>query len=595
MPSTSTALPGAQEKILGHMIKERQGILNELAPAIIYGPWDAQDPLNVTNLINPGYVDIVGPQSVASYLAYINTFYSTFADISPLAGGTDTGLILKLDGTALRKLPLSGFSNIPALTSELRRWKWTLDTPNIDNTNSWVRQKEAVSLYPLLAIKERQLAAGVSTLDSTGNTTYTLAQLKAFINEVAPYFLSTAYTGGASLPVMFGSSYADGAADVAGLAPLLTNLKETCKPWLFYGGTQERWQGAGIGNLGDTGGAWGGAKTLAEMTWAMLTEEETEGYDQLRRGTRGVVYQGGPSKHAAMESGRVRPYVITPSILSSTAKFWGRFEKLDFHGTFDAQGVTGLVENEYCLISTATSAAGSAQAIGSFPFPTFDPSTFATWCDEPTESDVHQRKGWQNLQSGGMNDDSYRAAILTWTFTPIVAIYTLTQAFAECKTGIQMGCVGPYTDNEAMWQFTVKDVAENADWTDGAVVKAEMGVFENSASINVKSVSLRFTADAIPGYSKMRFVEFWAVADKPPVTGEQVSGYHKHGYAALPNTEGRIFKVQPGQRYLASQIPIAQTMLIDNPVLIASTTEDMLTGWVLRATRWVTSKWDFQF
>lgn len=76
-------------------------------------------------------------------------------------------------------------------------------------------------------IRERQICAGfagVNLIDVSGETDYTLAQLKTIVNEMAVFYLSMPYIGGSGTPVCFGSDYADGAADEDALYNLVIAL-----------------------------------------------------------------------------------------------------------------------------------------------------------------------------------------------------------------------------------------------------------------------------------------------------------------------------------------------------------------------------------
>lgn len=90
------------------------------------------------------------------------------------------------------------------------------------------------------AILERQIASGISTANDPtdkANVTklidvteaYTIAQLVAYVNAVAVNFVDGAYTGGATEPTMFTSSYANSANNIFALFTLVKALQVTKK------------------------------------------------------------------------------------------------------------------------------------------------------------------------------------------------------------------------------------------------------------------------------------------------------------------------------------------------------------------------------
>lgn len=77
-------------------------------------------------------------------------------------------------------------------------------------------------------ILERQKAANVYyTGWTTCPGTYTLTQLKAYVNGMAPSYIDGTYTGGASLPTMLTNTYANAAATEAELLVLVKDMLTT--------------------------------------------------------------------------------------------------------------------------------------------------------------------------------------------------------------------------------------------------------------------------------------------------------------------------------------------------------------------------------
>lgn len=91
-----------------------------------------------------------------------------------------------------------------------------------------------------LAIKERQQAAGIThawdagnpanpayLIDTSGTTVYTLAQLKAYVNQLSTLFIDGLYVGGASLPTLLAANYADAADTIDELCYLVLLMLTT--------------------------------------------------------------------------------------------------------------------------------------------------------------------------------------------------------------------------------------------------------------------------------------------------------------------------------------------------------------------------------
>jgi len=91
------------------------------------------------------------------------------------------------------------------------------------------------------AIYKRQVAVSITGTWDAGNPTevdrlictdwniyeYEIADLIAYVNEVAPEYLDGTYTGGAAVPDMLASTYANGTANISALATLVDAMATT--------------------------------------------------------------------------------------------------------------------------------------------------------------------------------------------------------------------------------------------------------------------------------------------------------------------------------------------------------------------------------
>ena len=109
------------------------------------------------------------------------------------------------------------------------------------------------------AIKERQYAADMTSPWFSGNPTYvenliatcdqkddyTLDQLKAYVNHIAPSFTGNPYNGYRWGANMLSSSYADSATDIAELYALVCAMLTTRRLGVEVIDSGERWRGSG--------------------------------------------------------------------------------------------------------------------------------------------------------------------------------------------------------------------------------------------------------------------------------------------------------------------------------------------------------------
>ena len=175
-------------------------------------------------------------------------------------------------------------------------------------------------------IKERQQAYGITTawdsgsptdvdklIDATGTTSYTLLQLKAYVNNIATSYISGTYSGGASAPTMLAGTYANSAADVAELCTLALAMKEI-KYLAAFGSYLDGmfWRAFGYGDN------YGAAKADAISSWA------TQGTPS---GGKVIVYTslGVPRSATLFKAGYTTVLTGVPTALNHSATLWCKF------------------------------------------------------------------------------------------------------------------------------------------------------------------------------------------------------------------------------------------------------------------------------
>jgi len=158
-------------------------------------------------------------------------------------------------------------------------------------------------------IKERQAAYGVTApwnpgnpadparfIDDSGDTTYTLLQLKSYVNilcseQLNPIyggFIQSPYTGGANAPVHLGPTYANSATDVDELCELVKAMLQTQRKATLNLSVSQLWRGQSVQGAG---AGWGAVKAAAEADWQQTSGiGETTPWGQMALTTPGADY-----------------------------------------------------------------------------------------------------------------------------------------------------------------------------------------------------------------------------------------------------------------------------------------------------------------
>lgn len=196
----------------------------------------------------------------------------------------------------------------------------------------------------LTAIKERQQAFGLvapNLIDDSGATSYTLAQLKAYVNALCTgasgAFIANGYTGGASTPTWLASTYANSATTIPELCALVLAMHETNRT--VASGAYEYWYG--IANNADL-------ETAKAAAIADYHFYESGSGLHIVAYTK-IEHYGNWYVGMALEPNRLTISGLSTA-LGKTVNFWSFAAVANPGDPFDAQGKTPVVENEWSNI-----------------------------------------------------------------------------------------------------------------------------------------------------------------------------------------------------------------------------------------------------
>ena len=229
-------------------------------------------------------------------------------------------------------------------------------------------------------IKERQQAYGITDawsagsptdvtklIDTTGTTTYTLLQLKAYVNNLcdgtAGAFIASSYTGGGALPSWLSSTYANSATNTAELCTLVLAMEDTRITPSVYTSSQDDWTGASFGEVSAAA-----AQAAAESDYSGYTGP---GYSNF---AQSYFFGGGTSYDATITLRRVK-YQATgmTSALSKTVDFYTKPIGIL---NYDDLGKGPWTEGQNTLMDTAAAGTG-VSAISDYFFSTTTPAWIA--------------------------------------------------------------------------------------------------------------------------------------------------------------------------------------------------------------------------
>lgn len=268
--------------------------------------------------------------------------------------------------------------------SDYAQLRATMVRESVDQGNDTADLVGALSLVH--AIKERQLAYGITTawdagsptntgklIEDTGAYSYSLTQLKAYVNAIAPAYVSGSYTGGADAPTMLGATYADTANSDTELLALVKAMLET-KLTVTVASDREN-QGSGS------------CPNAADAETAIETAQADYGFDPADN----LYYREVVSIYTGLGIGYWQAYLTAhmydyacsmPSALACEPKLYAKAQKphakliyqlTSFH--FDKQGYAVPNEDNYGIVATGTTEKRSTYVfnmfgVGELPMPT---------------------------------------------------------------------------------------------------------------------------------------------------------------------------------------------------------------------------------
>ncbi len=268
----------------------------------------------------------------------------------------------------------------------------------------------------LEAIEQRQKAKGITAawssgsptdvtrlIDTTGATSYTLDQLKAYVNALCAgasgCFIAGPYSGGASAPTWLANTYANSATTVDELCALVAAMVYTRRAVTLS--SHDR-----LSQFTDTveplswADAWAGA-VAAWPGWSATTEA-----------TRAEGWKDGYASYSykvRLHRAKNELSCALSTEIDSTLTFWAQVKKPDtgenIVSVFDAESL-GYIEDEYNAAATTAKAATSPRTATVNDSADIPPEP----AGPPDPPRLNYKKGWRHVWASEF-------AVIEWDFT----------------------------------------------------------------------------------------------------------------------------------------------------------------------------------